>query len=185
VAPPRRSRAGLVASVASLALLGVIASYPALATGDLAPFLALAGVGAAALLVAAFLLRLPGLVPWALVPLLGEYAAFLLLEGHDSFAPLVAAGVVLVAELAYWGLEPQALPARRVTVRRAGTLALVAVASAAVAAFVMGASRLDLAGGLGLEAIGVVAAVGALALLALLARERPRPADDGRTGRLR
>jgi len=157
----------------SLALLGALAAYPVLETGAVGPFLALPGAGAVLLLATGFLLRFPAFVPWSLVPLVGEYAAFILLEGRDPFAPLVAAAVVLVAELGYWGVEPQALPARRVAVRRAATLVLVAAAAAGVAAFVLGASELALGGGLGLEALGVAAAVGALALLAALARSRP------------
>jgi hypothetical protein len=173
VASPRRSRSGLVAAAMSLALLVALVVYPLAQTGELARFVVVPAALAVALLVTAFVLRLPALVPWAFVPLFGEYAAFLLLEGSDRLAPLFAAGAVLAAELGYWGVEPQALAAGRVTARRWLTLGLVTATSAAVALFVLGASRVDLGGGLGLEALGVAAAVGALALLAALARGRP------------
>lgn len=173
MAPPRRSRAGIAAGALALALLGGLTAYPALAVDRAGAFLALAGAFAALVLAVAVVVRVPSLVPWALVPLLGEYTAFLLIDDRDRFAPLVAAGLVLLAELAHWAIEPRSVGrARELTARRVLILIVVAGASAALAAFLLGASELAVGGGLALEALGVASAVGAVALLAALARGR-------------
>jgi hypothetical protein len=122
-------------------------------------------------LAAAIGLRVPAAVPWTLAPFLGEYAAFLLRAKDDPFAPAVAAGLVAVAELAYWALEPRPVgSASWVAVRRVATLALLCGIAAAVAAFVVGAARLDPRGGLALEAVGAAAVVCAIGVVAVLAR---------------
>ena len=96
---------------------------------------------------------------------LGSYAAYLGDEtAFDRAAPFVAAALVLAGELAYTSLEP---PARRTW---PFTSAMVA-AAALLAALLLGAAG---AGGGGLRdlVLGVVAAAGALALVARLAVTR-------------
>jgi hypothetical protein len=173
VAPPRRSRAGIAAGIVALALFAGLTAYPALASDRLGEFLLLPGAFGTLVLIVALVVRVPSLVPWALVLLLGEYTAFLLLDGRDRFAPIVAGGLVLVAELAHWGIEPRSVGrARELTARRVLILLAIAGGSAALAAFLLGASELAAGGGLALEALGVASAVGTVALLAALARGR-------------
>jgi hypothetical protein len=171
VAAPRRSRAGVAAGGLALAGLVALAVYPIVAAGADAAIAAAPGGLAVALLVVAFAFRAPAVVPWALVPLLVEYGVFLVVEGEDRAAPVVAAGLVLVAELAYWALEPRHVGrGRALALRRAATLLLLAGGAAAVAAFMLGVSEVPLGGGLALEALGVGAAVAAVAVVAWLAR---------------
>ena len=83
----------------------------------------------------------------------------------DEGAPLVAAALLAVGELAYTSVEP---PARRVWPFSVG---MVAVA-AGVGALLLGVAGLG--GGEARDlAIGVVAAAGALAIVARLAARRP------------
>jgi hypothetical protein len=115
----------------------------------------------------------PGLVPWALVLCGAEYAAFLVIRGEsiDAYAPLYGVGLLLAAELAYWALEPRisgaepGLLARRITL-----IAATCLAAGGVGGLVLSASEVVFHGGLLLEAFGVAAAVGALLLLARMAR---------------
>ena len=76
------------------------------------------------------------------------------------------------AELAYWAIEspPSVREERVVVLRRLGSVLGLAVVSAALAAFLLASSQIDVGGGLALLAAGVIAATGALALVARLAR---------------
>ena len=153
-------------------MLGGLIAFAFLRAERLA--VAVAGVGglAAILLVLALSVRLPGLVAWAIAVAGGAYAAALLLRNGtiDGFAPLYAVGLLLVAELAYWSLELHVPSEEGIVARRAGRLALLALVSGGVAALVLAASELAAEGGLALEAIGVAAVGGALALVAVLLR---------------
>jgi hypothetical protein len=145
---------------------------PDLQVGPLQLFLlALADAAAGALSVSTFTL-----LAFA-VPLCVSILLLVVLRGVLAGRPdrrrlvLVAAGLVAVAEVAYWALEPRPVgAATRTVVRRVLTLVLLAAVSAAAAAFVVGASRLDTRGGLALEAVGAAAIVGAIGVLAVLAR---------------
>lgn len=112
-------------------------------------------------------------MPLALALVGGAYAAALLLAdgGVDGAAPLVAAGALLVAELAYWATAPRAVPAATLLLRRqlvtAGALAVVSLCLGTLLLLVGGTS---VRGGLPLEALGVAAAIAALAVVARLAR---------------
>ena len=133
-----------------------------------------AGVGgfAAILLLLALALRLPNLVAWAIASAGGTYAVSLLLTGGtiDGFAPLYAVGLLLVAELAYWSLELHVPSEPGIVARRAGRLALLLLVSGGASALVLAVSELAAEGGLELEALGVAALGGALALVAVLLR---------------
>ena len=135
------------------------------------------GVGLAAvlLLVVALAGRFAGLLPWALALAGAEYAAFLEIRGStiDGYAPIYGAGLLLVAELAYWSMEPRAdAPPREGLAFRRGTLVLAScVGAGGVAGLILAIAELSVRGGLWLEALGVAAAVGSIALLARLARQ--------------
>jgi hypothetical protein len=131
------------------------------------------------LLVLALSVRLPSLVAWALGLLGAEYAAALFLRSEtiDALAPLFATGLLFVGELAYWSLELHLPVARGAASRRIGRLILLGLVGGGIAALVLAFSEIAQSGGLGLEAIGVVATGGAIALVALLARSGSRAAD--------
>lgn len=128
----------------------------------------------------ALLLRSASLLPWALVALGAEYAAGLALHagsGVDTRAPLYGAGLLLAAELGYWSIarrsaawaEPQLLAWRVLG------LALLTLAAVGLGTLVLAVGAIPVGGGVALEALGVAAAVGLVALLArLVALERPR-----------
>jgi hypothetical protein len=133
----------------------------------------LSGIGAAGwlLVVVALAGRWPFVAAWGLAGLGAEYAVFLRLRTGpiDSRAPFVAAGLVLAAELVYRSVA-------QFDGRREAAL-LLAWASRAVALFVgtlvVGEVVLLAAGsvrsGIGLEVLGVAAAVVALAFVARIA----------------
>jgi hypothetical protein len=132
------------------------------------------GVGAAGLA-----LGVVGLVrPWPSVVAAGiavvgaAYAVALGIGPRtvDEWAPLVAAGLFLAAELGFWSMEPSAArPEPAVVVRR-----LLFLIAAAFCVGLVGTVLLYIAsgasGGIGLESLGVAAAVAALSIVALLAR---------------
>ena len=115
-------------------------------------------------------------VAWTLALLAGEYALGLTVgdgdDGVDAAAPFYAAGLLLLAELSYWSIELR-VPGRvdgRLTLRRLGALAGLALASIGLGTFVVAATAVSLSSGLLWDAIGAAAAVATLAILAQLAR---------------
>ena len=114
-----------------------------------------------------------GTIPFAVVLVGAGWAAALLFEdsGVDGAAPLVGAGLLLAAELAYWSTAARAVPVDPGLLRRqaltVGTVAGVALCLGTLLLLVGGAS---VRGGLPLEALGVAAAIAALAVVARLAR---------------
>jgi hypothetical protein len=140
--------------------------------------------GNAALTATAVVLVVAGLavgvalaVPVAVALLGTAYVALLGFEGDalDVRAPLVAAALLAVAELGYWSLELRGAVAdepgaylRRLALL-AAELAGVTTAGIVLLAIVQGVET----GGVAIDVLGAVAAIGALALLALAARRRP------------
>jgi len=139
----------------------------------LAVLVAVLGAAAVLALLLGLVAGWAGLVPWALVLCGAEYAAFLVIRGEsiDAYAPFYGVGLLLAGEVAYWALEPRTsgaepgLLARRITL-----IAATCLAAGGVGGLVLSASELVFHGGLLLEAFGVAAAVGALFLLARMAR---------------
>ncbi len=134
-----------------------------------------------AALVGGLALRRPVTIPVAILFLGLAYTLRLLVEEDtlDQRAPLVAAGLYAVAELAYWSLELCSGLAEEAGayLRRVGVLA-----GLTVGALLLGIALISLVdvlqtGGVAAEAVGVIAAVGALALLALASR-RAGPQRD-------
>jgi hypothetical protein len=151
--------------VALAAVLAVVAarSQPAL--------LAVGGAGVF-LLVVGLALGRSAAVPWAIAGLGVAYAATLEGEQLDGRVPLYAAGLLVTAELAYWSLRLRraARDESGMGLRRVIGL-LVAVAVALVAGTMLVAvAHVPLRGGLAVEAVGIAAAIGAMATLLLAAR---------------
>ena len=111
------------------------------------------------------------------IVLLGAQQAVRLSVGSDavdSWAPLSAGVLLLVAELAWWSIEPR-VPASAepwLALRRLGTTLVVCACGSVVAAIVLVAGGAQPGGGFALELLGVVAAIGAVALVAWVARRR-------------
>lgn len=157
-----------------------LAGYPAALDLRLhALALALAALGLA-LLACGLLLRSSALLVWGLVAVGGEYSVLFAAEGSrlDAYTPLYAATFLLVAELAYWSIERrvEAWSENELVLWRLGYLLAVCAGAAALAAFVLVLAAAGGTGGAGLEAAGVTAVIGSLALLGLLVR---RTAVDG------
>ena len=131
------------------------------------PSLAAVGGAAVFVLVVGLVLGRPAAVPWAIAGLGAEYAASLRGEELDARVPLYAVGLVVTAELAYWALqlrrgardEPGMASRRVVSLLVAATIGLV------TGSLLVAVGHVPLRGGLAVEAVGLVAAVGALALL--------------------
>jgi hypothetical protein len=121
-------------------------------------------------------------VPWAVVALGSEYASWLALRdgGVDTRSPLYAAGLLLVAELSYWAIDRRSTARAEVQLEmwRAVTLLGWLMASIALGTVLLAASSLSVSGGVGLEALGVVAAVGLFVLVAVLVRRRREPTPE-------
>jgi hypothetical protein len=128
----------------------------------------------------ALIARLPALLPIGLVGVGGAYALFLSLgaDAVDRRAPLVATMLLLAAEFGFWSLEPRdARPERAVLVRRLLLVGAAGLGAALLASLLLVAAS-DVSGGVGLEALGVLAAVVTAALVAVFtARSR----DSGST----
>jgi len=110
----------------------------------------------------ALLLRFPPLIAPGLGLLGVEYAGLFVVRGDtiDVRAPLYGAAFVVVAELAFGAVEFRAgKPEPVLAVRRAAALVLLALGSIVVGLVVLAAAATPLEGGVGLEAVGVAAAV--------------------------
>ncbi len=144
----------------------------AVAVGERLPQV-VAGVGAAGALTAAvaLVLRRPSVFAIGIVGVGAAYAVFLALRHGtvDTRAPFVAAAIFAAAETGFWSVEPLAARATgQATVRRtlliAGSALLVALAGSMVLVISSGVS-----GGVALEAVGVAAAAGTAAVVAVVA----------------
>jgi hypothetical protein len=180
---PRWARTPLAFGLAATAVAAAVAVAPlAEVTGPLREALAwVAGLGL--VLATAAALRVGSLLGPALVVLLAEYTVVLVRRGDriDAAAPLVGAGLLLYAELASWAREarPRVADERPVLVARAVVVAASALAALGLGVLVLLAAALPAGGGLARLAIGVVAAIGTLALVAVVARPTSTRAPRG------
>jgi hypothetical protein len=135
---------------------------------------ALLGVGAAAvfLLVVGLTLGRSAAVPWTIVGLGVVYAATLEGDDLDGRVPLYAAGLLVTAELAYWALQLRdgARDEEGMAIRRLIGLLVAAAAAVVAGSLLVAVAHMPLRGGLVVEAIGLAAAIGALAILLLASR---------------
>jgi hypothetical protein len=129
-------------------------------------------LGAVLLLALGVVLPAPSLLPWPLVVLAGLYAWTLVGDNVDQWAPVYAGGFLGVAELAYWSTELRggAQDAEQLTERRAALIVTLSLVAVAAGALVLAATSVPIGGGVAIDALGVVAAVAALAVVAGLAR---------------
>ena len=150
-----------------------LAAYPASQNLDLqwaALVFAISGVLVFAMGLAA---RSPGALGLGLALLGADYAVLFVAEGSalDRFTPAYAAGFMLVAELGFWSIEPR-IPAwseAAVAEWRLARIAGACTGAAVLAALALvAASAATGTGGLALESLGVVAAIGSLVLITVL-----------------
>ena len=146
---------------------------------------AVAGGFALVLLLAGLLLRVPAAIPAALGVLGAEYAALLAVEDGalDGRAPVLAASLFAIAELGYWSLELRDAVADEpgTYLRRLGLLSGLTLGALAVGELMLVLVDVSERGGIAIEAVGVVAAVAALAIVA--AAGRPRAGEKTRSAR--
>lgn len=187
--PPRRARVRLAAGASAVALAVALALVPLPGARLEAGFLVgLGAIGVALTAVSAW--RFPGVTPVAVATLVAEYGLSLYHRGgvFDGRAPLFAAGYLLLAELAGWAREANPLVRDEVPVL-AGYLALLGATTAlatALGALVLAAAALPLTGAVARLALGLLAAVTAIAIAAALAawhaaRAASQANDNGRT----
>jgi hypothetical protein len=146
--------------------------YAAVTASRLGAVVAIVGGLAVSVLAAAVILRFPPLITAGLTLLGAEYAVLFVLRGDtiDVRAPLYGAALLVIAEIAFAAVELRAGRAEpALAARRAATLAFVAVGAVVAGLVVLAAAATPLDGGVGLEAIGVVAAVVLLVALGRVA----------------
>jgi len=92
-------------------------------------------------------------------------------SGAPGGTVLAAVGIFVAAELAYWSLDQASVPDEaELLARRAAGLALRASGVIFLVACVLAALGLRPGGGLALETVGIVAVVGLLGIVLVLAR---------------
>jgi hypothetical protein len=170
---PSARRARIASGVVAVLAAAAFAAYPAAQDIDLQPLAFALGTVALVLLAAGLTIRSSGTLGWSLAALLAEYAVLFRAEGRslDELTPVYAAGLLLVAELAFWTIEPRvstwADPG--LLERRLAFLVSACAGAAFVAALVLVIAAAG-GGGVAVDAAGAAAAVGILALTALLVR---------------
>ena len=159
----------------SLACAAAVAAYPAVAASRFPWLHAGIAVAGFATLAVGLALRRSMFFVWALVLLGANYAVWLALgtRALDQRIPVVGAGLLLAAELAFDSIEPEVGRLQAPTVlARAIVLVIVLLGAVGGGALVLVAASVPLSGGVVVTALGAVAAVLALALIARLAAER-------------
>jgi hypothetical protein len=163
-----RAHPALTWGAASVALAAALAAVAAQSE----PALLAVGAAAVFLLAVGLALGRGAAVPWAIVGLGVAYAATLEGDELDGRVPLYAAGLLVTAELGYWALQLRdgARDEAGMAVRRLIGLLIAAAAAVVAGSLLVAVAHVPLRGGLAVEAIGLLAAIGALAILTLAAR---------------
>jgi hypothetical protein len=156
-----------------------LAAYPASQSLDLQWAALVFAIGGVLLFTLGLAVRSPGTLGLGLAALGADYAVLFVAEGGalDRFTPAYAAGFMVVAELGFWSIESR-IPAwteAAVAEWRLARIAGTCIGAAVLAAFaIVVSSAATGTGGLALEGLGVVAAIGSLVLItALLSRRAP------------
>jgi hypothetical protein len=118
-------------------------------------------------------LRWPSMVPWAIVFGGSAYAAAR--AGGDivdGWAAVVGVLLLIAAELAFWSVEHDARirTERSLALRRVATLAGLVVCALVVDFLLLGTAAVSASSGVLLAAVGVAAAVAAIAVVVRLLR---------------
>ena len=128
------------------------------------------GIVAGLFVGAALLLGWEQLLPWALGVLGSEYAGSLFIRGGTAgdVAPLYGAALLLLGELVAWSISLRTRMKEEppVLVLRLGALAAATTGSVVVGGLLLWFSTARVGGGLVWAALGTVAAVGTIALVA-------------------
>jgi len=166
------SRVRLVVWGGVVALAVVLALVPL--AGARVPAGPLVGLGVAGVvLVAVAAWWFAGVVPVAVAVLVAEYGLSLWHRGgsFDGRAPLFAAGYLLLAEAANWSREASPLVRDEVPVlaARLALLGVTTMLALALGALVLITAALPLSGAVARLALGLLAAVTAIAIAAVLA----------------
>jgi hypothetical protein len=164
----------IIAAAATLVFVATMA-FVVVAVGEFVDGLTALSAGGAAVLALGVLARQPQLVFLATAMGGATYGLRLVLDDGvvDAGAAVVAGGLLLAAELGYAGVEPSSRRPRAATVRMAIRSLAIGAAAILVSGVVVLGTDISVVPGLRLELLGVLAAVAALGILALLAR---RPA---------
>jgi hypothetical protein len=162
----------MLATGSVLAASGV-AAYGALEVDRFGLLVLALGAVTAAVLLCGLALATPPAVVAALAGVAASWSvsAWTRGSGAPGGTVLAAAGIFVAAELAYWSLEQASVPDEaELVARRAAGLAVRGAVALALVSFALAALALRAGGGVLLEAVGVVATVGLLALVFVLAR---------------
>jgi hypothetical protein len=169
----RPARARLITAALALAVLAGADAYSVASAGRLAPVAAAGSVVGLGLLAGGIVLRWPTTIPWAILASGGGYLAGR--EGRavvDGWAAVIGVALLLGAELATWSIEHDARirtePA--LLARRTATLAGLAGVAMLVNFLLLGTAAVSASAGVLLAAVGVAAAVAAVAVVLRLAR---------------
>lgn len=162
------------AAVAALLGAAGIGAAITLTADSYRPVVAVCSLIAVAVLAFGLTFALTSVFPWPLVILAALYAWTLGGGEIDQWAPFYAGAFLAVAELAYWSVElrGRAHDKERLNERRAGLIVVLALTGVVAGGFVLAATSLDIGSGIGLDLVGVAAAVGALVVVARLAHGR-------------
>jgi hypothetical protein len=158
------------AAAALLAAAGIVA-YSDVGSDRLPEVVGGVGVAGCVLMAFALATRWRNVFPFGLALVGASYGVFLAVRNGavDQWSPVVAAALFVSAELGYWSLERSPSPSERaVLLRRMAGLAGAVVVTALIGSLVLVVAT-GAAGGVGLEAAGVAAAILAVALIARLA----------------
>src|SRR6266540_2098167 len=167
-----QTRARVIASIAAVLIAAGMGLALVLQTEEF--FWPIVGIASAstALLVLALAFASPTFVPWPLVGLAGGYALLLGDGPVDAWAPVYAGAFVGLAETAFWSLElrGRAQDVDRLTERRAIRIIGLAMGAVGLGGLVLAATAIDVGSGVVLDIAGVLGAIAALSVLALVAR---------------
>ena len=154
-------------------ILGGTCVYAAATAGRFAPIAIVAGTLAVGLLALGIVLRWPGMIPWTII--LAGAAYLTAREGKDlvdGWAAVEGVALLLAAELASWSIEHDARirtePA--LAIRRALTLTALCVGALLVNVMLLGTAGVAADAGVLVAAVGVAAAVTAVAVVLRLVR---------------
>jgi hypothetical protein len=164
----RPTRARLITALGAASALGAAIAYVAAGSGRLATVGASVGACGLALLLLGLVLRWPTTIPWSILFVGGGY--LLAREGNsvvDGWAAAIGVLLLLAAELAAWSIEHDARiqAERSLVVRRIATLGGLVAAALLVNFMLLATAGVSASSGVLLAAVGVAAAVAAVAVV--------------------